>query len=1383
MSDRPPSYLAFLYGKLSSPSGQPIEDGIELGRQCVEQLRALEDREHFPPSLLILLASPAYLEQSKAAQLIAGVHRAFAEADYHDIPLIGSSVAAVFFDQQVHSEGALLVCLASRLVKAKIAIGVDARNNPETAVNDVLKTLGLTPGDKIDPNPRADRTILTFLPGFGDDGLAAGYPAPELHRRLREGVKSRIWIAGGVSSANDPTRSKSGLQFADRLVLKDAIVTALISSGTPLVMTFGHGLSHTGEHIRVTKLSEDKRTVHEFDGRPAADVIREKGRYVMLGEMSTSSEPMIDAPREAADGKSVELMREVKDGAFFEILMPEPAKIQAAVEKDLVEARERIPIASPLAYLMLPFNAWRLRYKKTGLEIESLLGRVEELIPGTPCVGGFVDGEMGVDETGRSLFGNGGVTGVILGDEMRQHSVSHLGLQALAENAAAMNGTEDIEEAIRRALKIVVETGFPGAKLWLIQRNRTERFVVAKDSIGRRFERTKGSAVRPLMEHNILAIAAREQKSFVIKDSLLDPRGNQSAVRDSGIISQYIVPLLRLDGKAPLGVLQIDLGDLRYLSELPTPVKDVLDSFGSIFGAAFNRIYNLTEARTLRLLDEEFDKSLSAETLEEGLQILIEKVLNAFGLKIGYVRLADYERRTLKLTAGDGPCYEAVIAKRREVLFDDISPLSRAFQAGGVTTVNDAYSDPAHQQMLKRSQDQYPKLESHLEKIGSFAAVAFENEAGEKLGVLGLYAGQPWFFTPPRIRALISLGKHLGFMIEHFERKRGEEKALKRLQFRSEIWYQPVMRTDLNSLPESLNKIVSRFRSAIGAETASLYLLDETTQKLILRAEDGWIDPTWVNVASYHIGEGLTGNMMMSNQAEYIPDMRAHKRETAHDLRGRYEVQMYGSEIPEALTVESIGLPLKIGGDQRLGVLTLHRRIPKEAVGKGSGFVTTDPVLLQDGADALAVYVNALLAHHEALWVKEEQKRWEEILGIFADPEDNEVLAKRLCRQMIESLDAIQASFFECAEENVNTRYRLIASEVSSSNQSESQDPSIPDSLIHLTGSLRKVQIEQLSIENRQREDFSPVTAEGIVKRICIPLTVADSLIGVIDLHWNKTSGAEPMLIRDNLSHLQALGNQIASTYHRSKLLTEREEAKTEAALRQSAVQTMGAMLFQSGHRLINLIQYLRCLPPLLAEARSNEDSFKDRISEMEERLKTGAAMIERPLRIGKGMVQIAPQPCSLSKIVEQALSMIGLHSVQFVVNMRVSSEIIVMADGDQIREAFYNLIHNAIKASPDGGVLTIEASANESQKTARILIADTGDGMTKGELEAAKSGFFTTRGQTGMGVLISSVLIRANNGTVEIDSVKGAGTRVTITLPLALREKEHEVASVGSGR
>ncbi|MBO0724293.1 MAG: GAF domain-containing protein [Blastocatellia bacterium] len=1391
MSNRPPNYLAFLYGKLSSPSGEPIEDGKSLGRQCVDQLRALEDRGHFPPKLLILLASPAYLEQSKAAQLVAGAHRAFADENYHDVPLIGSTLAAVFFDQRVHPEGALLVCLASRLVEAKIAIGVDARNNPETAVNDALKQLDITPGGNTDPNPFADLIMLTFLPGFGDDGMAAGFPAPELHRLLCEGVKSRIWIAGGVSSTNDQNRSKSGLQFADRHVLKDAIVTALIKSGTPIAATFEHGLSHTGEPLQVTKLSKDKRTVHEFNGRPAAEVIREKGEYMMLGEMSAGSGLVIDVPREAADGSSVELMREVRDRAFYEILMPEPAKIQAAVEKELVEARERIPIANPLACLMLPCNAWRLRYKNVGLEIERLLSNTEDRL-GVTTVGGFVDGEMGVDRTTRSVFGNGAVAGLIFGDEVRRRSLSHRALGALAENGKEMTGTVDIEEAIRKALEIVVETGFPGAKLWLVQRNRDAKFVVAKDYIGKRFEKTGELVTRPLMAHNILAIAARERKAFFIRNSSQDQRCDQDAVRNSGIVSQYIVPLLRMDGARAIGVLQVDLGDLAYLSKLPKPVIDVLDSFGSIFGATFARILNLTEAEILRLLDMEFNQSLSAGSLEEGMQTFIEKTLAALGLKIGYVRIADHEQRTLKLIAGAGPCYQDVMRYRREALFEDASPLNRAFLEGKITTVNDARRDPLHNQMIVRSEEQYPEIARHLKEIGSFVAVALENEAGHKLGVLGLYSDQPWFFTSPRIRVARSLGNHMVIIIERFEKRRAEEKARRLFQFRSDIfrsksWYQPVTELNLDSMPELLNKTVSRFRSAIGAETASLYLKDETTQRLILRSQDGWITDR-LNIASYRIGEGWTGNLMMSDQVDYVPDMRDRKKKTAQDPLGRYAVEMFGAEIPGTLTVESIGLPLKIG-EKRLGVLSLHRRVRIEDVGKRSWVETTDQDLLQEGADALSVYINTLLSQKLELWEKEERTRWEQIWNVFVESLDldKKTMAEKLCQQTLESLGAAQVNFYEHSREEEGYLHRRIASR-SSASHVETDSRIIGDELVSSAGSPpRSVQFRWANDHDRQRIAAQSELVEDKIVRICIPLEApgssADADVDVIDIHWERANGANPMLIRDNSRHLKTYGNQIGSVYHRNRLLSEKEAAKKEASLKESAVQAMGLMLAQSGHRVTNLIQALKHLPPLLMEARHDEKLFKERIARMEERLKSGTAMIERPLKIGRSIAQLTPHRCNVSDIIKQAIGSADVQSSSLVVDYRVSSTIFVLADEDQIREALYNLIDNAIKATPAGGVLTIEADAIEVDKTAKILIADTGHGMTRSEIEAAKSGFISTRGHTGLGVLISTLLIRTNNGNIDIESVKGGGTRITITLPLASKEKAHGVESVNSGR
>ncbi len=82
-----PSYPAFLHSGIESPSEDTFNDGIQLIRNCVSQLDEFEDREQFPPRLLILLTSPAYLDQRKAQLLLDGIHQAFSDKDYPDVPL------------------------------------------------------------------------------------------------------------------------------------------------------------------------------------------------------------------------------------------------------------------------------------------------------------------------------------------------------------------------------------------------------------------------------------------------------------------------------------------------------------------------------------------------------------------------------------------------------------------------------------------------------------------------------------------------------------------------------------------------------------------------------------------------------------------------------------------------------------------------------------------------------------------------------------------------------------------------------------------------------------------------------------------------------------------------------------------------------------------------------------------------------------------------------------------------------------------------------------------------------------------------------------------------------------------------------------------------
>jgi signal transduction histidine kinase len=104
--------------------------------------------------------------------------------------------------------------------------------------------------------------------------------------------------------------------------------------------------------------------------------------------------------------------------------------------------------------------------------------------------------------------------------------------------------------------------------------------------------------------------------------------------------------------------------------------------------------------------------------------------------------------------------------------------------------------------------------------------------------------------------------------------------------------------------------------------------------------------------------------------------------------------------------------------------------------------------------------------------------------------------------------------------------------------------------------------------------------------------------------------------------------------------------------------------------------------------------------------------------------------------------------------------------DGRRIRQVLTNLVANALRHTPRGGTVTVSASATGNG--IRIVVADTGVGMSKDALEHAFERFWRSGewAGAGLGLAIVRDLVTAHGGTVSIDSQPGEGTRVTVELP-----------------
>ena len=110
----------------------------------------------------------------------------------------------------------------------------------------------------------------------------------------------------------------------------------------------------------------------------------------------------------------------------------------------------------------------------------------------------------------------------------------------------------------------------------------------------------------------------------------------------------------------------------------------------------------------------------------------------------------------------------------------------------------------------------------------------------------------------------------------------------------------------------------------------------------------------------------------------------------------------------------------------------------------------------------------------------------------------------------------------------------------------------------------------------------------------------------------------------------------------------------------------------------------------------------------------------------------------------------------------------VVYGDKNRLRQVFINVIDNAIKYSDPGG--SVDISVEKGTDTLTITVADTGIGIAATDLPKVKAKFYkadNTRRGSGIGLAVADEIISMHGGTLDIDSVLGKGTTVTITLPL----------------
>lgn len=229
----------------------------------------------------------------------------------------------------------------------------------------------------------------------------------------------------------------------------------------------------------------------------------------------------------------------------------------------------------------------------------------------------------------------------------------------------------------------------------------------------------------------------------------------------------------------------------------------------------------------------------------------------------------------------------------------------------------------------------------------------------------------------------------------------------------------------------------------------------------------------------------------------------------------------------------------------------------------------------------------------------------------------------------------------------------------------------------------------------------------------------------------------------------------------RAQIAREEESRQFESFVRLSAMLT---------HDLKNAIEGLSLTVSNMEKHFDNPQFRSDAmrgLTSATDKLKAIVARLARPVMSLSGEHK-RPTKVDLVPIIQRVISMTaepqrGKHKIV----TRLPPTLFTFADAARVEEVIENLVLNALEAMETGGTLTIEAGETAGGAP-MFSVSDTGRGMSRSFIEQRLFRPFSTTKKTGIGLGLYTCreVIKASSGTIEVDSVEGAGTTFRVVLP-----------------
>ncbi len=314
-----------------------------------------------------------------------------------------------------------------------------------------------------------------------------------------------------------------------------------------------------------------------------------------------------------------------------------------------------------------------------------------------------------------------------------------------------------------------------------------------------------------------------------------------------------------------------------------------------------------------------------------------------------------------------------------------------------------------------------------------------------------------------------------------------------------------------------------------------------------------------------------------------------------------------------------------------------------------------------------------------------------------------------------------------------------------------------------------------LTRENRKIVQAATMSTKQVQSAICIPLFIGEAnKVGVLMLENQHQPGS---FDRDDIPFLEAVADLIALSIENARLRHELQITRSLEEANRLKAELISTLAHEMRTPLTSIKGYSTAL--LMDELSFRPETQQEFLQIIDEECSVLQDLIHDLLEssiIDAGLLKLEPQPVMLPRIAQDAVDDMAHRSQvhTFVVDFEKgpSSFPIVDADPRRIEQVLRNLLDNAIKYSPEGGLIVVRGEVHENEVI--VSVADQGVGIAPEHLNRLFEKFFRVDSGlgrhvvgSGLGLPIARTIVESHGGRIWAESQLGEGSTLYFTLPL----------------